>query len=105
MFLLDLSESFDVFVSFISKTFTIWINFLYHNLPLYFPFRSQKLVKKYLPKSFEKYTATRTIIDGTKVFAVSATSMKTQEQTWSNYKHHNTSKALVDISPVISTVL
>ena len=41
MFLLDLSERFDVPVSLISKTFTTWINFLYHELPLCFPFPSQ----------------------------------------------------------------
>ena len=41
MFLLDLSERFDVSVSLISKTFTTWINFLYHELPLCFPFPSQ----------------------------------------------------------------
>ena len=26
--------------------------------------------------------------------------MKTKRQTWSNYKHHNTWKALIGISPV-----
>ena len=41
MFLLDLSERFDVSVSLISKTFTTWINFLYHELSLCFPFPSQ----------------------------------------------------------------
>ena len=58
MFLLDLSERFDVSVSFISETFTTWINFLYHELTLYFLFLSQKLVRKYLPKRFEKYPTT-----------------------------------------------
>ena len=52
MFLLDLSERFDLSVSLISKTFTTWINLLYHELSLYFPFPSQKFVRKYLPKSF-----------------------------------------------------
>ena len=68
-------------------------------MPLYFPFPSQKLVRKYLPKSFEKYPTTRIIIDGTEIFVERATSMKTQTQTWSNYKYHNTWKALVGISP------
>ena len=52
MLLLDLSERFDVSVSLISKTFTTWIIFLYDELPLYLLFSSQKLVRKYLPKSF-----------------------------------------------------
>ena len=77
-------------VSLISKTFTKWIIFLYHEFPLYFPFPSQKLVKKYLPKSFEKYPTTRIIIDGTQISVERATSIKAQAQTWPNYKHHNT---------------
>ena len=78
MFLLDLSERFDASVSFISKTFTTWITFLYYELPLYFPFPSQELVRKYSPKSFEKYPTTRIFIDGTEIFVERGTSMKTQ---------------------------
>ena len=78
MFLLDLSERFDASVSFISKTFTTWITFLYYELPLCFPFPSQELVRKYSPKSFEKYPTTRIIIDGTEIFVERGTSMKTQ---------------------------
>ena len=33
-FLLNLCERLDVSVSLISKSFTTWINFLYHELPL-----------------------------------------------------------------------
>ena len=76
-----------------------YISLFLHELALYFPFPSRKLVRKYLPKSFEKYPATRIIIDGTEIFVERATSMKTQAQTWSNYKHHNTWKALVGIFP------
>ena len=78
MFLLDLSERFDASVSFISKAFTTWITFLYYELPLYFPFPSQELVRKYSPKSFEKYPTTRIFIDGTEIFVERGTSMKTQ---------------------------
>ena len=56
-------------------------------------------MRKYLPKRFEKYPTTRIIIDGTEIFFERATSMKTQAQTWSNYKQHITWKALVGISP------
>ena len=49
VFLFNLSERFNVSVFLISKTFTTWITFLCHELPLYFPFPSQKLLRKYLP--------------------------------------------------------
>ena len=43
LFLLDLSEKFDPSISFISKIFTSWIVFfLYHDLPLHFPFEKLK---------------------------------------------------------------
>ena len=90
MFLLDLNERFDMSVSFISKTFTTWIIFLYHELPLYFPFPLKKLLRKYLPKSSEKYPKTGIITDETEIFVERGTSMKTQAQTWYNYKHNNT---------------
>ena len=72
--------------------------FLYCKLPFYFLFPSQNLVRKYLPNRSEKYLTTRIIIDETQIFVERATSIKTQAQTWSNYKHHNTWKALVGIS-------
>ena len=71
---------------------------MYHELAIYFPFPSEKLMRR-LPKSFEKYPTARIIIDGTQIFVERATSTKTQAQTWSNYKHHITWKALVGISP------
>ena len=72
---------------------------MHHELPLYFPFLLQKLVRKYLPtKNLLKISTTRIIIDGTKIFVERATSLKTKARTWSNYKHVNTWKALVGIS-------
>ena len=56
-------------------------------------------MRQYLPRSFEKYPTTRVIIDATEIVVERANSMKTQAQTWSNYKHHNTWKALAGISP------
>ena len=40
MLLLDLSERFDESESLISKTFTTWIIFFYHELPLYFLYKN-----------------------------------------------------------------
>ena len=52
-----------------------------------------------MPKQFKAYPTTRIIIDGTEIFIEVPSSMKSQSQTWSQYKHHNTWKALVGISP------
>ncbi|XP_006819862.1 uncharacterized protein LOC102808184 [Saccoglossus kowalevskii] len=52
-----------------------------------------------MPAEFVQYPTTRIIIDCTELFVEVPTSLLAQSQTWSNYKHHNTFKALVGISP------
>ena len=80
MFLLDLSEAYDLSVFLILKTFTTWINTLYDELPLYFPFPSQKLARRYLLKSFEKFPTTRMIIDGSEIFVEKASLVRNRHQ-------------------------
>ena len=64
-----------------------------------FPFPSQNAVRKFMPQQFKHYPTTRVIIDGTEIFIQVPSSLVSQSQTWSQYKHHNTWKALVGISP------
>ena len=99
IFIQDIADRFDISPGHFSKIFTTWINFLYHDLPLLFPFPSQSMVRMYMPVEFKDYPTTRIIIDGTEIFTQVPSSLKSQSQTWSEYKHHNTWKALVCISP------
>lgn len=99
LFVRDISERFNISQAQFSKTFTTWIHFLYHELPLLFPFPSQELVRCKLPESFECYPSTRIILDCTEVFIEVPSSMLAQSETWSSYKHHNTYKILVGVSP------
>ena len=66
----DLSEGFDVYVSLLSETFTTRIIFFCHELLLYFPFPSQKLVRKYLAKGFQKYPTMQIIIYGIEIYHI-----------------------------------
>ena len=52
-----------------------------------------------MPKVFRKYPKTRTIIDCTEVFIERPSSLLARQQTYSSYKHHNTAKWLVAITP------
>ena len=53
-----------------------------------------------LPKVFKpKYRHARTIIDCTEIFIERSGNLTARESTWSNYKHHNTVKYLVSITP------
>ena len=51
------------------------------------------------PVQFRKYPNTRVIIDCTELYIQRPTSLQSQAVTFSHYKHHNTFKALVGISP------
>ena len=99
LFMNDLADRFGISIGHASKIFTTWINFLFHELPLLFPFQSQKRIRNNMPEQFKEYPTTRMIIDCTEIFSQVPSSLKSQSQTWSEYKHHNTWKALIGISP------
>lgn len=99
LFVKDLSDRFDISSGHFSKIFTIWINFLCFELKLIFPFPSQADVLRNMPLEFSRYPSTRVIIDCTEVFIAVPSSMKAQSETWSNFRHHNTLKVLVGVSP------
>ena len=52
-----------------------------------------------MPKEFAQYATTRIILDCTKLFIQRPSAMLAQSETWSDYKHHNTWKLLVWVTP------
>ena len=64
-----------------------------------FPFPSQELVRKNMPREFAEYPTTRIILDCSEIFIQRPSAMLAQSETWSEYKHHNTWKVLVGITP------
>ena len=62
---------------------------------------SMEVVKKTQPKKFKKtgYCKVRHIIDCTAIFIETLSDPVIRASTWSDYKHHNTAKILVSISP------
>ncbi|KAJ8273752.1 hypothetical protein GJAV_G00105130 [Gymnothorax javanicus] len=57
-------------------------------------------VLKNMPKSFRRrFKRCRCIIDCTEILIVRPTNLTARAQTWSNYKHNNTAKYLVGITP------
>ncbi len=53
-----------------------------------------------MPKSFkETNPTTRVILDATEIFIEMSSSLGSQSESYSNYKHHNTAKGLVGIAP------
>ena len=60
---------------YVSKLFTTWTIFLFQELPMLFPFPSQQMTRKYMPKQFNSYPSTRIIIDCTEIFIEIPSSM------------------------------
>ena len=81
LFLNDLADRFGISMAQSSEIFTTWINFLYHELPLLFPFPSRAKIDKLMPSEFERYSFTRIIIACTELFIEVPSSMRAQPQT------------------------
>ena len=64
---------------------------------IYFPSRRQ--VSKTIPPEYGHYPRLRCIIDCTELFIQKPLDLQLQAATWSDYKHHNTLKCLVGITP------
>lgn len=99
LFVQDLADRFGISISSISRICITWVNFLYYELKDLFPFPSQELVRKNMPREFAQYPTTRIILDCTELFIQRPSAMLAQSETWSDYKHHNTWKLLVGVTP------
>ena len=95
-----LADVFGVSVSRVSQIVTTWVNFMDTVLSPMIKWPSSHAVKKFMPKCFKvTFPNVRCIIDCTEFFICKPRSPTAQCQTFSAYKHHNTFKALIGISP------
>ena len=95
----DLAYRFDISQSTVSRIIIAWINFLYVKFKeILWP--PKELVCANMPVQFQKlYPTTRVINDATEIFISQPRLPELQQMTFSNYKNHNTFKALIGISP------
>lgn len=97
----DLAFRFGVNQSTVSRYFKKWIDVMYVRLcPLVkWPDRGKLL--QTMPMEFRKryHGKCVIIIDCFEVFMERPTNLTAHAQIWSNYKHHNTAKFLIGISP------
>ena len=99
LFVQDLADRFGISISLVSRICITWINLLYFELQSIFPFPTQELVRKNMPAEFAEFSTTRIILDCTEIFIQRPSAMIAQSETWSDYKHHNTWKLLVGVTP------
>lgn len=96
----DVANRYDISVSQVSSIWITWLDFLHQRLRSINIWPSRDLVDQTMPPSLkETYPNTRVIVDCTEVFIEMPTAPATQSATFSSYKHHNTAKGLIGISP------
>ena len=95
----DVAHRFAVSPATIPRLFTTWITMLAAEMKVIYPWPSKQRIQAWTPLSFKKYLNTRIIIDCTEFFIQRPSSLQGQSLTFLYYKHHNTLKALIEISP------
>ena len=94
-----LSSIFKVSVSSVSRILTTWTQFIYEHLTgfIYLPSREQVLIN--MPSHFVNHSNVYIIFDCTEFFVEKPSGLEAQAVTWSEYKHSNTIKCLIGVSP------
>ena len=94
-----LGDLFSVSTSTVSRILNTWVNFCYdHSLSLVTMPTIEKIMQC-LPPHFRDYPRCSIVLDCTEVFIEKPSSLSAQWQTWSEYKHHNTVKILIGVTP------
>ncbi|CAC5387141.1 unnamed protein product [Mytilus coruscus] len=95
----DLAFRFQISEALVSSIFITWIELMRLELCHLIVWPSKNVIKENLPSCFKTfYPNVRCIIDCTEIFIETPSSLDTQVQCWSDYKHHCTIKFLVVIT-------
>ena len=96
----DLAYRFNISQPTVSRYFTRWLNLLYTKLSCLIFWPDRDILLKTMPAEFRKhFRRCAIVIDCFELFIQRPTSLAARAQTWSNYKHHNTVKYLIGITP------
>ena len=96
----DISFRAGISCSQFSRIWITWLDFLHSKFRTYPIWPSKAAIMKTMPNSFkETYPTTRVIIDCTEIYIEKPSSVRSQAATYSNYKHYNTAKGLIGITP------
>lgn len=95
-----LGSWFAVSLSNVSSIISTWVNLMFQILKKYLVWPSTEQVKSSLPSSYPaEYADTRVILDCAEFFLRKPKNCSSQAATYSQYKHHNTVKVLIGITP------
>ena len=83
----------------VSEIFSLTVKQMANALHKLTVFYSKEKVAETLPKTYQSMPGTRCIIDCSEIFIQRPYDLQFQSATWSDYKHHNTVKFLIGITP------
>jgi len=97
----DLGYRFKISTSTVSRIFYRWIDVMNERLNFLIKWPEREELRKTMPMVFQKNfgKSVAIIIDCFEVFIDRPSSLIARAMTWSNYKHHNTVKFLIGITP------
>lgn len=95
----DLAIRFSISVGSVSSIFNSWINLMHADLKELCELPSKDVLTENQSKAMKNFEEVRVILDCTEIFVQNPTKLDARKQVFSNYKHHNTFKFLVGISP------
>ena len=96
----DLGYRFNIDMTRVSKTFQLWIDTMATQLIPLVKWPDRGMIRSTLPDCFKPlYSRTMCIIDCSEIFIQHPSALSARAETYSNYKHHNTVKFLIAISP------
>ena len=95
----DLANRFGISAALTSSIFNTWLLAMYKTIGkyVYWPSKEEVFVSK--PARYRHLPDLRAIIDCSEIFIETPKDPLLQTSTWSDYKHHNTLKFLVAVSP------
>ncbi|XP_065639959.1 uncharacterized protein LOC136072629 [Hydra vulgaris] len=97
----DLAYRFETSKSTSSKVFLRWIDIMYFRMKHLIKCPARNELIETMPLCFRKYFETKVavIIDCFEIFINKPSNLCARAATWSQYKHHNTVKFLIGVSP------
>jgi len=95
----DLAFTFGISVGLVSELFTTWLYFLAAELRALFEMVDCGPVVDGVPSVYRNISDLRIVIDCTELLLQKPSDLQERKETFSNYKHHETIKFLVGMSP------
>ena len=94
-----LADTFGISYGQVSRIYNTWATFLSLELSFLIPWPTQAQISAKLPKRFAKFSNVRVIVDCMELYIQKPHLPSSQKISWSSYKHSNTAKVLVGITP------